>query len=75
MSRNLIAQFSNKQEITIPVNGPDPNRGGKPATGTDGRILLITVTEVHFPVTLEVIYQVRFAHFITLINWGLKMLL
>ena len=37
--------------------GSDPNRAGKPAN-TDGRILLITVTEVHFPVTLEVIYQV-----------------
>ncbi len=56
--RNLIAQFSNKQEITIPVSDPN-SRGGKPATGTDGRILLVTVTDVQFPVTLEVVYQVK----------------
>ena len=56
--RNLIAQFSNKQEITIPVSDPS-SRGGKPATGTDGRILLVTVTDVQFPVTLEVVYQVK----------------
>jgi hypothetical protein len=57
--RNLIAQFSNKQEITIPVSDPN-SHGGKPAAGTDGRILLVTVTDVQFPVTLEVIYQVFF---------------
>jgi hypothetical protein len=61
--RNLIAQFSNKQEITIPVSDPS-SRGGKPATGTDGRILLVTVTDVQFPVTLEVVYQARAIFFL-----------
>jgi hypothetical protein len=34
----------------------DPNSR---AAGTDGRILLVTVTDVQFPVTLEVVYQVK----------------
>ncbi len=55
-SRTLIAQFSSKQEVTIPGSGPDEG-GGKPG-GAQGHILLVTVTNVQFPLTLEVVYQV-----------------
>jgi hypothetical protein len=65
MARTLIAQYSSKQEITLP--GVDPNAPPSNTTvsvtkgGGNGRILLITVTNVQFPVTLEVIHQVRLA--------------
>ena len=60
----MIAQFSNKQEITIPVRegmlaaADGSNRRAQLPAGSDGRVLLVTVTDVQFPVTLEVIYQV-----------------
>jgi len=54
-TRTVIAQYSNKQEITIPVRPPT---SGPTGSGPDGRILLVTVSDVQFPVTLEVIYQV-----------------
>ena len=62
--RTLIAQYSSKQEITLPSVDPSSAGAGttlsvtKSSGGGNGRILLITVTNIQFPVTLEVIHQV-----------------
>lgn len=59
-------QYSNKQAVTMPgEDGAEPScRPPKeriprpPPPGTDGRILLVTVTNVVYPITVEIVTAV-----------------
>lgn len=57
----MVAQYSNKPEISAPVRAEGEGEGGvrglfppQIPPGGDGRVLLVTVTNVQFPVNVEV---------------------
>eukprot|EP00286_Rhodomonas_abbreviata_P023653 CAMPEP_0181314790 /NCGR_PEP_ID=MMETSP1101-20121128/15010_1 /TAXON_ID=46948 /ORGANISM="Rhodomonas abbreviata, Strain Caron Lab Isolate" /LENGTH=236 /DNA_ID=CAMNT_0023421915 /DNA_START=483 /DNA_END=1190 /DNA_ORIENTATION=- len=62
-TRVLVAQYSNKPEISAPENrdGEGGSRQGYPLQippGGDGRILLVTVTNVVYPVSVDIMHKV-----------------